>query len=112
MLATATAPNVRTRANHTINEVIPHTSHKSKQIDYHSLAQNMRYLQDELGCHNINFVSPSHFVPQLDSEYPNEQINSLYFDTEDLDEHLKSSPEAAVRTLFSYLTVRTYWISA
>jgi len=25
----------------------------------------MLYLQDELGCHNINFVSPSHFVPQL-----------------------------------------------
>ncbi|MBC8472045.1 MAG: VTC domain-containing protein [Planctomycetes bacterium] len=28
---------------------------------------------------------------RLDSEYPKEQINSLYFDTEDLDEHLKSS---------------------
>jgi putative pyruvate formate lyase activating enzyme len=25
----------------------------------------MLYLQDELGCHNINLVSPSHFVPQL-----------------------------------------------
>jgi putative pyruvate formate lyase activating enzyme len=25
----------------------------------------MLYLQNELGCHNINFVSPSHFVPQL-----------------------------------------------
>jgi putative pyruvate formate lyase activating enzyme len=25
----------------------------------------MLYLQDELGCHNINFVSPTHFVPQL-----------------------------------------------
>ena len=25
----------------------------------------MLYLQDKLGCHNINFVSPSHFVPQL-----------------------------------------------
>jgi putative pyruvate formate lyase activating enzyme len=25
----------------------------------------MLYLQDELGCHNINFVSPAHFVPQL-----------------------------------------------
>jgi len=25
----------------------------------------MIYLQDEMGCHNINFVSPSHFVPQL-----------------------------------------------
>ena len=25
----------------------------------------MLYLQDALGCHNINFVSPSHFVPQI-----------------------------------------------
>jgi putative pyruvate formate lyase activating enzyme len=25
----------------------------------------MLYLQDELDCHNISFVSPSHFVPQL-----------------------------------------------
>ena len=38
---------------------------KSKEIDCHTLAENMLYLQDELGCHNINFVSPSHFVPQL-----------------------------------------------
>ena len=38
---------------------------KSKEIDCHTLAESMLYLQDELGCHNINFVSPSHFVPQL-----------------------------------------------
>ena len=38
---------------------------RSKEIDYHTLAESMIYLQDELGCHNINFVSPSHFVPQL-----------------------------------------------
>jgi len=38
---------------------------KSREIDCHTLAENMLYLQDELGCHNINFVSPSHFVPQL-----------------------------------------------
>ena len=25
----------------------------------------MLYLQDELGCHNINLVSPTHFVPQI-----------------------------------------------
>jgi putative pyruvate formate lyase activating enzyme len=25
----------------------------------------MLYLQDRLGCHNINLVSPSHFVPQI-----------------------------------------------
>ncbi len=38
---------------------------KAKEIDCHTLAENMLYLQDKLGCHNINFVSPSHFVPQL-----------------------------------------------
>jgi putative pyruvate formate lyase activating enzyme len=38
---------------------------KSKETDCHTLAESMLYLQDELGCHNINFVSPSHFVPQL-----------------------------------------------
>ena len=38
---------------------------KSREMDFRKLAENMLYLQDELGCHNINFVSPSHFVPQL-----------------------------------------------
>ena len=38
---------------------------QSGQMDCHALAERMIYLQDELGCHNINFVSPSHFVPQL-----------------------------------------------
>ena len=38
---------------------------KSKETDFHTLAESMLYLQDELGCHNINFVSPSHFVPQI-----------------------------------------------
>jgi putative pyruvate formate lyase activating enzyme len=34
-------------------------------MDCHTLAEKMLYLQDGLGCHNINFVSPSHLVPQL-----------------------------------------------
>jgi putative pyruvate formate lyase activating enzyme len=38
---------------------------KSNEMDCHALAERMLYLQDGLGCHNINFVSPSHFVPQL-----------------------------------------------
>ncbi|MFH0769011.1 MAG: radical SAM protein [Chloroflexota bacterium] len=38
---------------------------QSKGIDSHTLAERMLYLQDSLGCHNINFVSPSHFVPEL-----------------------------------------------
>ncbi len=38
---------------------------QGNEIDCHTLAEQMLYLQDKLGCHNINFVSPSHFVPQL-----------------------------------------------
>lgn len=38
---------------------------KSKEMYFPQLAEKMIYLQDELGCHNINFVSPSHFIPQL-----------------------------------------------
>ena len=38
---------------------------ESRQMNCHALAESMLYLQDELGCHNINFVSPSHFIPQL-----------------------------------------------
>ncbi len=38
---------------------------QSHTIDCRTLAQQMVYLQDELKCHNINLVSPSHFVPQI-----------------------------------------------
>jgi putative pyruvate formate lyase activating enzyme len=38
---------------------------ESKEMDCRTLAEKMLYLQDRAGCHNINFVSPSHFVPQL-----------------------------------------------
>jgi putative pyruvate formate lyase activating enzyme len=38
---------------------------KRHEVETRVLAEHMLYLQDELGCHNINFVSPSHFVPQL-----------------------------------------------
>lgn len=41
------------------------TGQQSNEMDYHTLAERMLYLQDGLGCHNINFVSPSHFVPQI-----------------------------------------------
>lgn len=37
----------------------------SEEMDFHTLAERMIYLQDELGCHSISFVSPSHFVPQM-----------------------------------------------
>jgi putative pyruvate formate lyase activating enzyme len=38
---------------------------RSKETDTYTLARHMLYLQNELDCHNINFVSPSHFVPQI-----------------------------------------------
>jgi putative pyruvate formate lyase activating enzyme len=38
---------------------------RGQDMDCHTLAQMLLYLQNDLGCHNINFVSPSHFVPQM-----------------------------------------------
>ena len=38
---------------------------QSKEMEYQALAEKLLYLQNELSCHNINFVSPSHFVPQI-----------------------------------------------
>jgi putative pyruvate formate lyase activating enzyme len=35
------------------------------KIETSALAERMLYLQNELGCHNINLVTPSHFVPQI-----------------------------------------------
>jgi putative pyruvate formate lyase activating enzyme len=34
-------------------------------VDFYALAQQMVYLQDEMHCHSISFISPSHFVPQM-----------------------------------------------
>ena len=34
-------------------------------IDYRSLANELLHLQNGLSCHNVNFVTPSHFVPQM-----------------------------------------------
>jgi putative pyruvate formate lyase activating enzyme len=38
---------------------------KSNQVNCKTLAEKMMYLQNDMRCHNINFVSPSHFVPQV-----------------------------------------------
>jgi putative pyruvate formate lyase activating enzyme len=38
---------------------------RHNEIETRVLAEKMLFLQDELGCHNINLVSPSHFVPQI-----------------------------------------------
>ncbi len=35
------------------------------QVSTDQLAQQLLFLQDRLHVHNINFVSPSHFVPQM-----------------------------------------------
>jgi len=37
---------------------------RSGEMDFKKLASEMLRLQN-LGCHNINFVSPTHFVPQI-----------------------------------------------
>jgi putative pyruvate formate lyase activating enzyme len=40
--------------------------HQNKnRIGFDRLAEIMIHLQDDLKCHNINLVSPSHFVPQI-----------------------------------------------
>ena len=49
--------------NHQISQ--DYAAQQSNEADVSTLARHMLYLQDEMGCHNINFVSPSHFVPQL-----------------------------------------------
>jgi len=49
--------------NHQISQ--NHKAQPGKEVDHQTLAKHMLYLQNELGCHNINFVSPSHFVPQM-----------------------------------------------
>ena len=35
------------------------------EISTRQVAECMLYLQDDLKCHNINLVTPSHFVPQI-----------------------------------------------
>ncbi|MGD0796051.1 MAG: radical SAM protein [Dehalococcoidales bacterium] len=42
----------------------PKAQHSNK-IETRVLAERMLYLQNGLGCHNINLVTPSHFVPQI-----------------------------------------------
>lgn len=49
--------------NHQISQ--NHRTQSKNQVDHQALAGHMLYLQNELGCHNINLVSPSHFVPQI-----------------------------------------------
>jgi putative pyruvate formate lyase activating enzyme len=38
---------------------------QKNETEPHVLAERMLFLQNDLHCHNINLVSPSHFVPQI-----------------------------------------------
>jgi putative pyruvate formate lyase activating enzyme len=42
-----------------------YAAQKKNEISISALADKMLYLQNELHCHNINLVTPSHFVPQI-----------------------------------------------
>jgi len=57
--------NCNLRCVYCQNYQISQQKQRSNEVDSSTLAENMLYLQDELGCHNINLVSPSHFVPQI-----------------------------------------------
>ncbi len=49
--------------NHQISQ--NHEYQKKNEVSTERLAEMMLHLQDRFGCHNINLVSPSHFVPQI-----------------------------------------------
>lgn len=49
--------------NHQISQ--SHHSFASQRGSAEALAEIMLALQNEHGCHNINLVSPTHFVPQI-----------------------------------------------
>lgn len=38
---------------------------REKEVSISTLASHMLYLQNEMKCHNINLVTPTHFVPQI-----------------------------------------------
>jgi putative pyruvate formate lyase activating enzyme len=48
--------------NHQISQ--DYRAQRRNEVEISVLAGHMLYLQ-ELGCHNINLVSPSHYVPQI-----------------------------------------------
>jgi putative pyruvate formate lyase activating enzyme len=49
--------------NHQISQ--DPATQKKNEVGIPVLAERMLYLQDELHCHNINLVTPSHLVPQI-----------------------------------------------
>ena len=57
--------NCNLRCVYCQNYQISQQHQRCYEIEIQALAGNMLYLQDEIGCHNINLVSPTHFVPQI-----------------------------------------------
>ena len=49
--------------NHQISQ--PPEDTVLSEIGAHKLAERLLYLQNEIRCHNINLVTPSHLVPQV-----------------------------------------------
>jgi putative pyruvate formate lyase activating enzyme len=49
--------------NHQISQ--DYEAQQRNEISHRVLAEDMLYLQNELRCHNINLVTPSHLVPQI-----------------------------------------------
>jgi putative pyruvate formate lyase activating enzyme len=42
-----------------------YTAQRRNEMEPAAIAERMLHLQDTLGCHNINLVTPSHVVPQI-----------------------------------------------
>jgi len=42
-----------------------YAAQRLNEVEIDTLAGHMLYLQESLGCHNINLVTPSHLVPQI-----------------------------------------------
>ncbi|MFO8143427.1 MAG: radical SAM protein [Dehalococcoidales bacterium] len=57
--------NCNLRCVYCQNYQISQQHQRCHEVETSTLAGHMLYLQDELGCHNINLVSPTHFVPQI-----------------------------------------------
>ncbi|HAV10419.1 MAG TPA: radical SAM protein [Dehalococcoidia bacterium] len=49
--------------NYQISQEFENT--RTERLDCRQLAEKMLYLQDDLKCHNINFVSPTQYAPQI-----------------------------------------------
>jgi putative pyruvate formate lyase activating enzyme len=67
--------NCNLRCLYCQNYEISHLGY-GKEMDIEAFSDQMLYLQ-QLGCHNINFVTPTHFVPQIIASLPRAIENGL-----------------------------------